>query len=65
MGWGNESLGQMIRILAMPIYSKNLLKTFFSGLERLKTLKLGIQNWGLWPYQFHPNDDHCLTLTYF
>ena len=44
MGWGNESLGHMIKIFPMPIYVKNLLKTFFSGLERLKTLKLGMQN---------------------
>ena len=43
-------LGQMIKIFAMPIYGKNHLKIFFSGLEMLKTFKLGI-HWGLWPYQ--------------
>ena len=67
MGWGNESLfmdlGQRIKIFAMPIYGKNPLKTFFSGLERPKTLKLGMQHLG--PYQIYSNGDHWLTLTYF
>ena len=58
-------LGQMIKIFAMPIYGKNLLKIFFSGLERSKILKLGMQHWGLWPYQVYSNGDNWLTLTYF
>ena len=57
-------LRQMIKIFAIPIQGKNLLKTFFSGLERLKTLKLGMQHWVLWPYQIYSNGDHWLTLTY-
>ena len=45
---GNEvcswDLGQMIKIFAIPIYGKNSLKFFFSGLEGPKTLKLGVQH---------------------
>ena len=36
MGWGNESLslnlGPMIKIFPVPIYGKNPLEMFFSGL---------------------------------
>ena len=35
---------RMIKIFAMPIYGKIPLKIFFSGLERPKTLKLGMQS---------------------
>ena len=55
----------MIKIFAVPIYGKNPLKIFFSGLERPKTLKLGMQHLGLSPYQVYSNGDHWLTLTYF
>ena len=58
-------LGQMIKILAIPIYGKIPLKVFFSGLEKLNTLKLCMQRWGLWSYQVYSNGDHWLTLTYF
>ena len=39
--------GQIIKIFAMSIYGKNPLKIFFTCFERPKTLKLGIQHWGL------------------
>ena len=52
----------MIKIFAMPIYGKNPLKIFFSGLERPKTLKLGMQHWGLCLYQIYLNGDHWLNL---
>ena len=46
-------------------YDKTPLKIFFSGLERPKTLKLGMQHWGLWPYQVYSNGNHWLTVIYF
>ena len=50
---------------AMPIYSKNLKKIFFSRTKRPMTLKLGMQHRVLEYYQVCSNDDHGLTFTYF
>ena len=36
--------GHMTKMATMPIYGKNTLKIFFSGIERPMTLKLGIQH---------------------
>ena len=55
----------MTKIVVMPIYGKNLKKIFFSGTERLMTLKLGMQHRVLEYYQVLSNDDTGLTLTYF
>ena len=55
----------MIKIFAMRIYGKNPSKIFFSRLERQKTLKHGMQLWGLWPYQVYSNGDPWLTLNDF
>ena len=49
----------------MPIHGKNSFIIFFSGLERLKTVKLGMQHWILWPYKVYVNGDYLLILTYF
>ena len=51
-------------MVAMPIYGKKTLKIFISGLS-LMNLKLGMQHWGLTPFQVYPNDDPWLTLSYF
>ena len=37
-----NELDHMTNIVAMPIYGKNLKKTFFSRTNRLMTLKLGM-----------------------
>ena len=42
-----------------------MVKIFFSGTERLKTLKFGMQYRVLEYYQICSNDDPGLTLTYF
>ena len=56
--------GHMTKMAGMPIYGKNL-KKIFSGTKRPMTLKLGMQHRVLEYYQFCPNDDTGLTLTYF
>ena len=56
--------GHMTKMAAMPIYGKNLKKSF-SGTKRPMTLKLGMQHWVLEYYQVCSNDDPELTLTYF
>ena len=38
----------MTYMAVMPRYGKKDLKFFISGTERLMTLKLGMQHWGLW-----------------
>ena len=53
------------RFSPCPYMVKTLWKFFFLRLERLKTLKLGMQNWELWPYQVYSNGDHWLTLNFF
>ena len=55
----------LTKMAAMPIYGKNLFKTFLSETRRLITFKLGIQHQGLGPYRICSNDDPGLTLTYF
>ena len=58
-------LGLVTKMADMAIY---VVKTFENPLLRTKglmTLKLGLQHWGLRPYQLYPNDDSWLTLTYF
>ena len=57
--------GHMTKLAAMPIYGKNLKKTFFSGTKRPMSLKLGMQHRVLEYYQVCSNDDPGLTLTYF
>ena len=57
--------GHMIKMAAMPIYSKNIKKIFFSGTKRSMTLKLGILHWVLKYYHVYTNNDPGLTLTYF
>ena len=57
--------GYMTKVAAMPIYGKNFKKIFFSGTERLMTLKLGMQHWVLEYYRVCSNDDPGLTLSYF
>ena len=54
----------MTKMAAMPIYDKNLKKSF-SGTKRLMTLKLGMHHRVLEYYQVCSNDDPGLTLTYF
>ena len=57
--------GHMTKVAAMPIYSKNLKKIFFSGTKRPMTLILGMQHWVFEYYLVYSNDDPGLTLTYF
>ena len=57
--------GHMTKMAAMPIYSKNLKKIFFSGTKRPMTLELGVQHRVLEYYRFCSNEDPGLTLTYF
>ena len=54
----------MIKMVAMPIYGKNLKKNFFSGTRRPMTLNLGMHHLVLEYYQVCSNDDPGLTLTY-
>ena len=54
----------MTKMATMPIYGKNLKKTF-SGTKRPMTLKLGMQHRVLEYYQVYSNNDPGLTLTYF
>ena len=69
MGWGNENCSNgpshMTKIAAMPVYGKNLKKTFFSGTKRPMTLNFGMHHRVLEYYQVCSNDDPGLTLTYF
>ena len=57
--------GHMTKIVAMPIYGKNLKKIFFFGTKRPMTLKLGRQHRVVEYYQVCSNDDPGLTMTYF
>ena len=57
--------GHMTKMVAMPIYGKNLKKSSSLEPKRPMTLKLGIQHWVLEYYQICSNDDLELTWTYF
>ena len=61
----SNSPGHMNKMAGMPIFGKNLKKTFFSETKRQMTLKLDMQHWVLEHYQVCSNDDSGLTLTYF
>ena len=61
----SNSPGLITKMAAMPIYSKNLKKVFFSGTKRLMTLNLGMQHRVLKYYQICSNHDTGMTLTYF
>ena len=55
----------LTKVVTMPIYGKNIKKIFFSGIKRPMTSKLGMQYGVLKYYDFCPNYDARLTLTYF
>ena len=55
----------MTKMVAMPVYGKNLKKIIFSGSKRQMTLKVGMQHWLLKYYQVCSSDDPGITLTYF
>ena len=57
--------GHKINVATMPIYGKNLKKSFFSGTKTLMTLKVGMQPRVLEYYQVCSNDDHGLGMIYF
>ena len=54
----------MTKMVAMPIWGKNIKKIFFSGTKRPMTLKLGMQHLILKYYQIY-SDDPGLILIYF
>ena len=58
----SNGLGHMTKMAAMPIYGKNLKKSFS---PEPKALKVGMQHLVLEYYQVCSNDDPELTLTYF
>ena len=60
-----NEFGHMTNMAAMPIYGKNLKKTFFSRTNRPMTLKLSMQHCVWEYYQSYSNYDSGLTLTYF
>ena len=53
----------MTKMATMPIYGKNLKKSFLES--KGMTLKVGMQHWVLKYYQVCSNDAPGLTLTYF
>ena len=57
--------GHMIKMAAMPIYGRNLLKFSFSGTTGPISTKLGMKHWGLEYYKLFINYDLWMTLTYF
>ena len=61
----HSCLDHLTKTVAMPIYGKNLKKTFFSGTKRSMTLKAGMLHWVLKYYQVNSKDDPGMTLTYF
>ena len=68
LGWGNESLYKWSKSHDQDgrhAHIYYILKVFFSGTERLMTLKLGIQHGGHEYYHVCSNDTLGLTLTYF
>ena len=66
---GERKLVQMVQVTwpRWPScrYMVKPVKIFFSGTERLMTLKLGMQHWVREYNQVCPNDAPVLTLTYF
>ena len=58
-------LDHMTKMAATPIYDKNPLKIFFSGIKGPMILGLGTQHLGLGLNKVHSNDDLGLTLTFF
>ena len=57
--------GHMTKMAAMPIYSKNLSKIFFSGTVGAISMKLGMKHQWLKHYNVYINHDPVMTLTYF
>ena len=57
----SNSPGHMIKMAAMPIYSKKLKKSSSPEPKKPMTLKLGMQHWVLEYYQFYSNDNPGLT----
>ena len=57
--------GHMTKMAAMPIYGKNLKKSFFFGTKTAMTLKLSMHHRVLEYYQVCSNDDPWLPMTYF
>ena len=55
----------MTKMAAMPIYGKNLKKSFFSRTRSPMILKLGMKHRGFKLYKVYINDGPRLTLTYF
>ena len=55
----------MNKMAAMPIYGKNLQKSFSYRTDRPMIMKLGMEHYKLKLYTFYINDDPELTLTYF
>ena len=60
-----NELGHLTNMAAMPIYSKNLKKIFFSRSNRPMILKLGMLHCLCEYYQGCSDYDPGLTLTYF
>ena len=57
--------GRMIKIVAIPIYGKNLSKIFYSGNGVWISTKLGTYHLGLKTYNVFINRDPVMNLTYF
>ena len=57
--------GHMTRIVAMPIYGKNLLKKFCYRTNSPMTMQLGMEHYVLKLYKVFMNDEPEYTLTYF
>ena len=68
MGYRNESLindiGHMAKMAAMPIYGKNLRKSFSLEPKTPMTLKIGMQHWVIEYYNVYSNDDPGMIMTY-
>ena len=60
-----DNLGHMIKMAAMPLYSKNPSKFSFSGTTETISMKLGMKHRGLEQYNEFINYDFWTTLTYF
>ena len=60
-----NNLGHMTKMAAMPIYSKNPSKIFFSGTGGPISKKLGMKHQWLMYYNVYINHDPVVTLTYF
>ena len=60
-----NNLGHMTKMAAMPIYGKNPSNIFFSGTNRLISMKLGLKHLWLKYYNVYINHDPVMTLTKF